>query len=180
LQPRQQGDGFSRCGTGAIPDRILSRQKEQFSDGVGYGWIDSLKTHADKGGADVSAHLRPAFPAGLCAHRATSFAKSADPSGRAVKDVHHQATGLEAEKAASATTSIFPGAVSFTHGEKRPRRVSDTKQGDTRMACCLRQRGLCHLLTVGRRESAAGSTTGSDLRHTAVIFSSIAAGRFSW
>jgi asparagine synthase (glutamine-hydrolysing) len=32
--------------TGLIPDEILWRQKEQFSDGVGYGWIDSLKLHA--------------------------------------------------------------------------------------------------------------------------------------
>jgi asparagine synthase (glutamine-hydrolysing) len=26
-----------------LPDKILWRQKEQFSDGVGYGWIDALK-----------------------------------------------------------------------------------------------------------------------------------------
>jgi len=26
-----------------LPDEILWRQKEQFSDGVGYSWIDSLK-----------------------------------------------------------------------------------------------------------------------------------------
>src|SRR2546422_11667532 len=32
---------------GALPDGILWRQKEQFSDGVGYGWIDSLKGHAE-------------------------------------------------------------------------------------------------------------------------------------
>ncbi|HEX4854927.1 asparagine synthase B [Arenimonas sp.] len=31
---------------GALPDAILWRQKEQFSDGVGYGWIDGLKAHA--------------------------------------------------------------------------------------------------------------------------------------
>lgn len=29
-----------------LPEEILWRQKEQFSDGVGYGWIDSLKAHA--------------------------------------------------------------------------------------------------------------------------------------
>jgi len=33
---------------GALPDAILWRQKEQFSDGVGYGWIDSLKAHAER------------------------------------------------------------------------------------------------------------------------------------
>jgi len=32
---------------GALPKEILWRQKEQFSDGVGYGWIDGLKAHAD-------------------------------------------------------------------------------------------------------------------------------------
>jgi len=31
-----------------LPESILWRQKEQFSDGVGYGWIDALKGHAEK------------------------------------------------------------------------------------------------------------------------------------
>jgi asparagine synthase (glutamine-hydrolysing) len=31
-----------------LPERILWRQKEQFSDGVGYGWIDSLKDLAER------------------------------------------------------------------------------------------------------------------------------------
>lgn len=30
-----------------LPDSVLWRQKEQFSDGVGYNWIDSLKAHAE-------------------------------------------------------------------------------------------------------------------------------------
>lgn len=30
-----------------LPDEILWRQKEQFSDGVGYGWIDALKENAE-------------------------------------------------------------------------------------------------------------------------------------
>lgn len=38
---RQAFDGY-------LPDEILWRQKEQFSDGVGYSWIDSLKDHAEK------------------------------------------------------------------------------------------------------------------------------------
>lgn len=33
---------------GALPESILWRQKEQFSDGVGYGWIDGLKAHAER------------------------------------------------------------------------------------------------------------------------------------
>ncbi|WP_420440022.1 asparagine synthase B [Candidatus Palauibacter sp.] len=36
---------------GLLPDEILWRQKEQFSDGVGYSWIDSLK---EVGEAEVS------------------------------------------------------------------------------------------------------------------------------
>ncbi|KAF4977859.1 hypothetical protein FZEAL_5703 [Fusarium zealandicum] len=31
-----------------LPDSILYRQKEQFSDGVGYGWIDALKDNAEQ------------------------------------------------------------------------------------------------------------------------------------
>jgi asparagine synthase (glutamine-hydrolysing) len=30
-----------------LPNEILWRQKEQFSDGVGYSWIDGLKAHAE-------------------------------------------------------------------------------------------------------------------------------------
>ena len=33
---------------GYLPDEILWRQKEQFSDGVGYSWIDSLKELAEE------------------------------------------------------------------------------------------------------------------------------------
>ena len=29
-----------------MPEEILFRQKEQFSDGVGYGWIDGIQDHA--------------------------------------------------------------------------------------------------------------------------------------
>mmetsp|Transcript_4497 Transcript_4497/g.7583 ORF Transcript_4497/g.7583 Transcript_4497/m.7583 type:complete len:584 (+) Transcript_4497:64-1815(+) len=31
-----------------LPKEVLWRQKEQFSDGVGYNWIDGLKEHAEK------------------------------------------------------------------------------------------------------------------------------------
>jgi len=37
---------------GLLPEAILWRQKEQFSDGVGYGWIDSLRALADREVAD--------------------------------------------------------------------------------------------------------------------------------
>lgn len=30
-----------------LPSDVLWRQKEQFSDGVGYSWIDGIKEHAN-------------------------------------------------------------------------------------------------------------------------------------
>ncbi|MGA2547744.1 MAG: asparagine synthase B [Rectinemataceae bacterium] len=48
---------------GWIPDEILWRQKEQFSDGVGYSWIDSIKAYAEKEISDsVMANARYRFP----------------------------------------------------------------------------------------------------------------------
>ena len=31
-----------------LPESVLWRQKEQFSDGVGYSWVDGLKEYASK------------------------------------------------------------------------------------------------------------------------------------
>lgn len=31
-----------------LPDSVLWRQKEQFSDGVGYSWVDGLKDYANE------------------------------------------------------------------------------------------------------------------------------------
>jgi asparagine synthase (glutamine-hydrolysing) len=39
---------------GYLPTEILWRQKEQFSDGVGYGWIDGLKAHAKANVSDAA------------------------------------------------------------------------------------------------------------------------------
>ncbi|MBT5094902.1 MAG: asparagine synthase B, partial [Halobacteriovoraceae bacterium] len=42
---------FNRKGSDGqayLPDEVLWRQKEQFSDGVGYSWVDSLKELADR------------------------------------------------------------------------------------------------------------------------------------
>jgi asparagine synthase (glutamine-hydrolysing) len=116
---------------GALPDEILWRQKEQFSDGVGYSWIDSLKAHAEARVTDrelASAPERfpvgtpltkegyiyraifdelfplpsaaacvPSGPSVACSSPAAlewdpSFKANADPSGRAVKGVHKDAT----------------------------------------------------------------------------------------
>ncbi len=43
---------------GYLPDEILWRQKEQFSDGVGYNWIDSLKDYAEKSISDKDYNNR--------------------------------------------------------------------------------------------------------------------------
>ncbi|EER35057.1 asparagine synthetase 2 [Candida tropicalis MYA-3404] len=50
-----------------LPEEILWRQKEQFSDGVGYSWIDSLKDTAEKVVSDEDfanppAHWSPFVP----------------------------------------------------------------------------------------------------------------------
>ncbi|CAN1354612.1 Asparagine synthetase [glutamine-hydrolyzing] 1 [Linum perenne] len=46
-----------------LPKHILYRQKEQFSDGVGYSWIDGLKDHASQHVTDKmmqnAAHIYP-------------------------------------------------------------------------------------------------------------------------
>ena len=42
-----------------LPPAIAERQKEQFSDGVGYGWIDSLKRHADGQISDADLKAAP-------------------------------------------------------------------------------------------------------------------------
>jgi asparagine synthase (glutamine-hydrolysing) len=115
---------------GVLPDAILWRQKEQFSDGVGYGWIDGLKAHAESAVGDrefaAAATRYPRntpetkeaflyrriferhFPGAACAATVPggksiacsspaalawdpAFASCADPSGRAVKEVHQRA-----------------------------------------------------------------------------------------
>lgn len=46
-----------------LPDEILWRQKEQFSDGVGYGWIDHLKDIAERDVSDqMFASAKNRFP----------------------------------------------------------------------------------------------------------------------
>jgi len=46
-----------------LPDSIVWRQKEQFSDGVGYSWIDTLKAVAEKEVTDeMMANAKFKFP----------------------------------------------------------------------------------------------------------------------
>ncbi len=47
----------------ALPASVAWRQKEQFSDGVGYGWIDGLRAHAESRVSDADlAHAAYRFP----------------------------------------------------------------------------------------------------------------------
>lgn len=114
--------------TDLLPESILWRQKEQFSDGVGYTWIDGLKDAAEAQISDAQfaaadktfainppqtkeayfyralfeahfahtsvASLVPAGPSIACSTPIAiawdeSFAKQADPSGRAI-NIHQK------------------------------------------------------------------------------------------
>ena len=84
---------------GYLPDSILWRQKEQFSDGVGYGWIDGLKAHARGTGqrprssprpraASRSTRRRPRRPTATAACSSSSFPVAAAaetvPGGKSI------------------------------------------------------------------------------------------------
>eukprot|EP00493_Phyllostaurus_siculus_P012059 UN12234 len=46
-----------------LPDSVLWRQKEQFSDGVGYSWIDGIKANAERMVSDAQlAQASKRFP----------------------------------------------------------------------------------------------------------------------
>ena len=100
-----------------LPDEVLWRQKEQFSDGVGYNWIDQLKVEADKHVTDEQLQEAPKkfpvnppttkegywyrtmfeelFPEDQAAKTVQawipSFGSNKDPSGR-VQKIHNQTT----------------------------------------------------------------------------------------
>lgn len=92
-----------------LPDKILWRQKEQFSDGVGYGWIDALKDNAEANVTDeMMKHPKPEWKTNApdskegywyrlmfdqhfpqyCADTVSrwtpKWSKQTDPSGRAI------------------------------------------------------------------------------------------------
>lgn len=97
-----------------LPDKILWRQKEQFSDGVGYGWIDALKDEAEKKVSDedmknpkkewgddipdskeaywyrtmFDEHF-PSYCADTVMRWTPTWSKQTDPSGRAIA-IHEQ------------------------------------------------------------------------------------------
>ncbi|KAL3487105.1 hypothetical protein BJX62DRAFT_214199 [Aspergillus germanicus] len=97
-----------------LPEKILWRQKEQFSDGVGYSWIDGLKDHAElhvtdemmknpkpEWGSDIpdtkeaywyrtmfDEHF-PSYCASTVERWVPTWSKQSDPSGRAIA-THNQ------------------------------------------------------------------------------------------
>eukprot|EP01006_Ploeotia_vitrea_P027943 TRINITY_DN60709_c0_g1_i1.p1 TRINITY_DN60709_c0_g1~~TRINITY_DN60709_c0_g1_i1.p1 ORF type:complete len:614 (+),score=71.18 TRINITY_DN60709_c0_g1_i1:37-1878(+) len=44
-------------GKNLLPEKLLWRQKEQFSDGVGYGWIDGLRDYAERVVTDLQMRM---------------------------------------------------------------------------------------------------------------------------
>ncbi|MCQ2557748.1 MAG: asparagine synthase B [Oscillospiraceae bacterium] len=80
-----------------LPDEIVWRQKEQFSDGVGYSWIDTLKKTTDEMVSDAQfAMADKRFPINTPATKEeyyyrTIFAKHF-PSESAAKCVPHEAS----------------------------------------------------------------------------------------
>lgn len=118
------------CFEHYLPESIAWRQKEQFSDGVGYSWIDTLKSVAEEKVTDQqmetaayrfpyntpttkegyvyreifeelfplpsAAECVPGGPSIACSSAKAiewdeSFKNCADPSGRAVQNVHNEA-----------------------------------------------------------------------------------------
>ena len=56
-------EAIRKAFEGLLPESILRRQKEQFSDGVGYNWIDSLKAQAESRVSDEDlARASTRFP----------------------------------------------------------------------------------------------------------------------
>src|SRR5690606_4920929 len=63
IEGRMEKHVLRQAFADVLPEEIAWRQKEQFSDGVGYGWIDGLRAHAEKQVFDhdlARAHYR--FP----------------------------------------------------------------------------------------------------------------------
>ncbi len=117
-----------------LPESVTWRQKEQFSDGVGYGWIDTLKDiaaeqvtdemmgnakyrfpvntplnkeeymyrqiYSEHFPSDQAAACVPSLASIACSTEAAlawdeSFQNNADPSGRAVMNVHDKGANFE-------------------------------------------------------------------------------------
>ncbi len=81
-QDRMEKHVLREAFKGSLPDEILWRQKEQFSDGVGYSWIDTLKQVAESQITDEQfSKARFRFPAHTPASKEAYFY-------RAIFDTH--------------------------------------------------------------------------------------------
>ena len=91
--PSSSSSSSSSVESGPVlPEAVLWRQKEQFSDGVGYSWIDSLRAHAEETISDAqmnaAAHLFPFnTPTTKEAYLYRSIFQSHFPSDAAVETV---------------------------------------------------------------------------------------------
>ncbi len=91
---KMEKDVLRRAFEGYLPDEILWRQKEQFSDGVGYTWIDSLRELAEAE-VDDEALARSASrfpenpPATKEAYLYRAIFESHFPGGSAARCVPH-------------------------------------------------------------------------------------------
>ena len=86
-------DGFADM----LPESVAWRQKEQFSDGVGYSWIDTLKELTSKAVSDEQmAHAAERFPINtpLCKEEYyyRSIFEEHFPSDSAARSVPHEAS----------------------------------------------------------------------------------------
>lgn len=80
-----------------LPDTVLWRQKEQFSDGVGYGWIDMLKDFTEKAVSDEQmCHAAERFPVNPPMNKEEYYYRSIFeehfPSESAARSVPHEAS----------------------------------------------------------------------------------------
>ncbi|MCQ2256843.1 MAG: asparagine synthase B [Bacteroidaceae bacterium] len=80
-----------------LPESVAWRQKEQFSDGVGYNWIDSLKAMTEELVTDEQmAHAAERFPINTPMNKEEYYYRSIFeehfPSDSAAKSVPHEAS----------------------------------------------------------------------------------------
>lgn len=80
-----------------LPDTVLWRQKGQFSDGVGYGWIDMLKGFTEKAVSDEQmCHAAERFPVNPPMNKEEYYYRSIFeehfPSESAARSVPHEAS----------------------------------------------------------------------------------------
>ncbi|MCQ2217342.1 MAG: asparagine synthase B [Paludibacteraceae bacterium] len=80
-----------------LPDSVAWRQKEQFSDGVGYSWIDTLKAITAEAVSDEQmAHAAERFPINTPMNKEEYYYRTIFeehfPSASAAKSVPHEAS----------------------------------------------------------------------------------------